>query len=135
MSGANTLGERGEGFRYLLESIWTNEGGKRYTPLLATWDPEGLVAFVATAEESGLSLLRTEAEWAARGIRTAEAWERHRAAEAKVKADRAEAARVQAEAQADAFKAALSDLTEMVTALRQELAQVREDIAALRRGA
>jgi hypothetical protein len=97
--------------------------------------PEGRVSFAATAEESGLSVLRTEAEWAARGIRTAEAWRRHRVAEAKAKADQAEAARVQAEAQGAAFKAALSDLTEMVTALRQELAQVRDDIAALRRGA
>ncbi len=72
----------------------------------------------------------SEAEWAARGIRTVEAWERQRAAEAKEKAEKAEAARIQAEAQAEAFKAALADLTELVMALRQELAQVRDELRA-----
>jgi hypothetical protein len=117
---------------------WVDESGAQYYPDGVYTGPEGMVSFQLQAPakgkvKAGFDSL-TEAEWAARGIRTAEAWERFRAAESKAKADRAEAARVQAEAQGAAFKVALSDLTEMVTALRQELAQVRDDIAALRRG-
>lgn len=132
--------------RGLLRAVWLDEGGVRYTPSLVTFSAPWRVAFEASNTVPGLFVPRTEAEWAERGIRTVEAWARLRAAEAKAKADREEAARVQAEAQAAAFKAALADLTALVETVRWELRETRadlqaelqaarEDIAALRRRA
>lgn len=116
------------------EVTWVDESGEQYYPGGVSTGFEGQVRFQLRAladgkVKTGFESL-TEAEWAARGIRTAEAWELHRAAEAGAKADRAEAARVQAEAQADAFKAALAELTDLVLALRQDVAQVRDEVRA-----
>lgn len=118
--------------RGLLSAVWLDEDGGRYTPLLVTFSAPWRVAFEASNTVPGLFVPRTEAEWAERGIRTVEAWARLRAAEAKARVDREEAARVQAEAQAAAFKAALADLTALVETVRVELQAAREDIAALR---
>lgn len=133
----------------VMEETWVDENGARYDVGGVLWG-QGKIRFQlqapAVAAVRVTSESFTEAEWAERGIRTAEAWVRLRAAEAKAKADREEAARVQAEAQAAAFKAALADLTALVETVRWELRETRadlqaelqaarEDIAALRRKA